>query len=745
MNPALQQQSVFHLTGKRPVTGLDAIDGLGLRPALLGRYRDLTKLRYDFPVVLVEGTPGSCVRSLSEVIDTLLRAIARPGIEGEGLRKHVLRIEREIRRLLASGARGLLSALWDQAVAQLASQPEFTLAEYLQHVRSELQVDGELADCDEQLPARLLTHAWRAAHDRKCRSRRAEIDALIVKLTDILRADFLRSDAGCRPESLKASLGSRHHELFDFEAMSRLLRHSTGTTRLPDTRRRRIEWALSALRSQRFFGGGGDVAASQASADRWGFAFGDATEAIHAFRQRLPAMVELIKAMSLAALEADGRYEESTHDAFFDAFDERALGPRDLELFPGYLVHLAAGRGGGAVQLTLMELLSSGIPVKALVQIDDIFEDSGLGDRHFAFGVRSMQLASTAIGLNDCFVLQATSSSLFQLRGSIERGMSYPGAALFSVFSGAAARAAHLPCYLVSAAAMQSRAFPAFTYDPAAGPDLADRFSLEANPQPEVDWPVAQLQFADANLQRVIEPVAFTLADFVACDMRYARHFARVPHAAWSENMVPVAEWLARPPAADSDRIPYLPAIDAEDVLQRVIADDKVIQAARRCRESWHRLQELGGVHSSHAERLLAREKLSWEAGKREEIAAIRATAAPPAPAGAAAGDASIAPAEPLRADNAAAAPAAAERSKDEAWIETIRCSSCNECTQINDRMFAYNDNKQAYIKDLGAGTYRQLVEAAETCQLSIIHPGKPRDANEPGLAELLERALPFL
>jgi hypothetical protein len=59
--------------------------------------------------------------------------------------------------------------------------------------------------------------------------------------------------------------------------------------------------------------------------------------------------------------------------------------------------------------------------------------------------------------------------------------------------------------------------------------------------------------------------------------------------------------------------------------------------------------------------------------------------------------------------------------------------------------MFAYNDNKQAYIADVRAGTYRQLVEAAEACQVAIIHPGKPLDPSEPGLDELLERAKPFL
>ena len=82
--------------------------------------------------------------------------------------------------------------------------------------------------------------------------------------------------------------------------------------------------------------------------------------------------------------------------------------------------------------------------------------------------------------------------------------------------------------------------------------------------------------------------------------------------------------------------------------------------------------------------------------------------------------------------------------SPDEAWIETARCPSCNECQLINDKMFVYNENKQAYIGDLKAGTYRQLVEAAESCQVSIIHPGKPFNPNEPGLDELVERAKAF-
>jgi ferredoxin len=93
----------------------------------------------------------------------------------------------------------------------------------------------------------------------------------------------------------------------------------------------------------------------------------------------------------------------------------------------------------------------------------------------------------------------------------------------------------------------------------------------------------------------------------------------------------------------------------------------------------------------------------------------------------------------------AAVAEAEPARDPDQAYIETIRCSTCNECTQLNPRMFAYNENKQAYIADLKAGSYKELVEAAESCQVSVIHPGKPWDPTEPGLEELVERAKPFL
>jgi pyruvate-ferredoxin/flavodoxin oxidoreductase len=92
-----------------------------------------------------------------------------------------------------------------------------------------------------------------------------------------------------------------------------------------------------------------------------------------------------------------------------------------------------------------------------------------------------------------------------------------------------------------------------------------------------------------------------------------------------------------------------------------------------------------------------------------------------------------------------ASAPAAVEEALGvDPWIETARCTTCNECTNLNSRMFAYDDNKQAYIRDPRAGTFAQLVTAAERCAAGLIHPGSPLNPGEKDLEKWIARAAPF-
>jgi ferredoxin len=728
MATKFREQVVFHLTGKPVGEGLSAVDDR-LRPALLAPYRDLTRLRYDYPVVLIDDSAQpDYVASLGSLVNRVLAELAPRGIEGERLRRQVLRLERELRVLLAAGASGNLSDLWKLAAQRIGKQDE--VAQLLVgRVAESLGADGALVDCDDALPARLIRQAWRAVHAEKSREFRALADRLIRQLSDIQRSAFIRSAAGRQPEALKSAVGALHTDAFDFDAMSRLVTRGAPQDDLPAARRKRIGAVLETLRSQRFYvdpnhaGNSGSVLA---------FEFTDCASAAAAYRERLPQIVDVVKAIAIAELEVAGDYVEADHDPFFERYDADSLNSTDLALFPDYLVCIPPDRTDAPENAGLMGMLSAGLPIKVLVIAADLLEDASIGTGQFAFGVRSARLATTAMALGGMFVLQSPSSNLYALRDRVRHGMRCREPALFSVFAGTPAKAATMPAYLSAATAMDARAFPAFTYDAAAGDNWATRFSLENNRDRDADWPTESLEYADDDLQRRDERVAFTFADFALADRRYARHFATVPRSRWSAAMLPAAQWLDLPEGQQADRIPYLWAIDTEDRLHRVIVDQKLMQATRRCRLLWHRLQEHAGINDSHAAALLAQERAGWEASQPAGAAAAAATptAAPP------------------KAAKSPAAPAPAEATlppKDEAWIETSRCPSCNECQNINPRMFAYNENKQAYIKDIAAGTYRQLVEAAESCQVAIIHPGKPRDPSEPGLAELIERAKPFL
>ena len=737
MAAKFQDQTVFHMTGKRAGDGLAELSA-EFRPALLAAYRDLTRLRYDYPVVLLErDAGGEYVKSLSSVMGELIAEIAPRGIEGERLRKQLLRLEREIRGLVAGGATGTLTELWPQAADQAAGRDD-NVREILKRAVESLDVDGDVLDCTGALTARFLTRAWQNVHAEKAGQFRVLVDHLVRKLSDILRAAFVHSQAGQQPAALKSGFGSLHDDVFDFSAMSRLVTRNVPKDELPASRRQRIEWALSVLRSQPFYP---DLKGSGVEAP-YEFTFSNCATAMEAHRTRLPKLVEVVKAIAMAELEARGGYVEADHDAFFERYDEHSLTADDLAQFPDYLVCIPPERNDAPENAALMEMLSAGMPVKVLVQHTDLLEEAAIGQGHFAFGIRSARLATTAMGLGGMFVMQSTVSNLYALRDRVRRGMGCRGPALFSLFTGSPAEASALPSYLTAAAAMKSRAFPAFTYDANAGTNWATRFSFENNRNPEDDWPVEEFEYADEDLQRVQEQVRFTYADFVLCDRRHAHHFAVVPRERWTAAMVPVADWLGLSEREAAERIPYVLAVDASDRLRRVIVDSRLVQATRRCVLLWHRLQEHGGIHNSHAEQALARERAAWEEQKRQELDALKQAASAVAPSAAAsAAPAPVAPASPTAEAVAEAAPPPS----DEPWIETIRCSSCNECQNINDKLFGYNENKQAYIKDVNAGTYRHMIEAAEACQVAIIHPGKPKNPKEPGLEELLERAKPFL
>ena len=659
MHSEINAPLAFHLTGIKSAEEIEPVESLGLRPALLAPYRDLSQLRYDFPLVLADKpVDGEFAKPLSTLVDAALEKIT-----DERARTQALKKEREIRAHAAMES-GSLQRLWN--------------------IQPALSIEGQVVDCDAVLPVRFFTAAWSAVQAEKTRRFHEEADRLILQLGNILAADLAHADEGRTPEKLAASLAATD-DSFDTKALSRLLSKALPERRLPKSRSRRIRSLVGTLKAQRFFAG------SQAASRPYSFLFYGCAAALQAMRERRTATVELTQAMAAARLEARGEYVEAVHDPLLRGLADVAL---DSALVPDYLVCISAQSLKLPAEASgLAELLESGLPVKVLVQHDDLLE------KRTALCAQARLVMGMALGLNDVFFLQSAASNLYPLRSRVLRGLEYPGTALFSVFSGASGRIEGLSPYLVSAAAMESRAFPAFSYDPSARGERWERYSLENNPQPEGDWVTHRLDFEDGEHQRASDELPFTLTDFTSLDARYAGFFAAVPRE-----------------KLNGQDVPTLRMVDGENRLQTVIVAEPLVRAAERCLDAWHGLQSLA---------------------KRPAVVEVQPVVEAPAPAPAPVPEAAKPAAAPVA--EAPKAPAG-----DAPYIETPRCTTCEECVKINNRLFVYDANKQAYIADVNAGTYKDLVEAAENCQVSIIHPGKPNNPDEPGLDELLKRAEAF-
>ncbi|NDR59714.1 ferredoxin [Aliiruegeria sabulilitoris] len=708
-----------------------------LRPALFARYADLANLRHDYPLVLVDfGEGRPLVRPLSRIIDETLRLVAPKDLTGEAMRQQLLQLEADIRGRVLAGEEARLSDFWRDCTAEMirakGEGPFGGLDNNFEIARKRLPYDGLVIGCNGETPAKVLSHAWSAKQAAKARRFRRVVDSLILRLSDILKSDHMKSDEAHGAEALEAAMGATADGSIDFGALSAVLERARPEDRLPVDRVARIRDALQVLKGQPFYGPGRASDTTPCKRDPYNYTFDTCSAALDAYRDRLPDVLAFTKALTIAELEVENKYRPELHDQILARFDESDMSAEQINMLPSALVCLRDGETVSAETARSFEALACGLPITVLVQVDDLLGPTSPEPPVNSFGAGTARLAAMAMGLNNAFVCQTSSAHINRMIDGLERGMRYEGPALFSIYSGATPNVPDVEPYILSAAATEARAFPSFTYDPSAGSDWASRFSLAGNPEAEKDWPVHEVVYENAKGERQAETLAFTFADFAICDSRYTR-FCHLSDACEDAlDRISAAEWLSCVPDTDPTRSPCVRVIDPEDQLFSVVVDTKIAEAASRCIDAWRRLQELAGINNSHSRRALAEERLKREAAAAQDAApAAKAVETVTKPVETPAAPEPAAPVDQGSADGAA-------------WIETPRCTTCNECVQTNDKLFAYNENMQAYVADPDGGTYRQLVEAAESCQVSIIHPGLPRNPDEPDLPELIERAAAF-
>ncbi len=767
----------FLLSGHRP-SGAQPIPA-GHWPALLFDYRDLSRLRHDYPILQADDAHDGTPRPLSTIVDELIVEVGEGGDEEERLKRHLYRLESAIKSLAEQKTGKRLSELWDSATESLLSEKNLSatrkqrLQTNLMLARQALQTDGELLSCRPDVPSQFFTAATTSFWRDRCEGWREDMEALVSRLKDVLRADFDHSPAATSPQHLRESAGVADD--MDFEAMSDILRDIQLGERLSEARRERITKALSIiLEVQPLFG----IAPSEEELFSTAPIVDDIDAAVHQYKRRMDAMTSFFKAVEIAQLEIENRYREESHDAYFAGFDESFLSDEQRSLCPPLTMHLSQKHLSDAKAGTVLKILASGLPIKLLVEVDDLCPRE-LDTQSVSAAWRS-RLAVMAMALSDVYVLQCTVAHPLHLRPGFLEGLRYQGPALFNVYVGT--KHSRLPAYFDAATATESRVFPTFRFDPGAGDKQADCMNILENPYPEIDWPAKTFRYSSAEDGEATTELVFMPADFLFCDTRIARHFWYAPPAMWHSDMLLLQEYLQLDAASTEAKIPYLTTVDADGQIGRVVMTRWVISSVLKMAQRWRNLQESGGINNSFALKLLAEEKQQLDDDKACEVAAleqeysgkldedlgaltqeIAARIAAQLMSGAVEGVTtmpSLAPVAPMPAQAVPSAPAEQppqeapveveaveeeeELSFDDPYIDTALCTSCNECTDMYPHIFNYDDNKQAYITDATAGPYRELVLAAEICPVRIIHPGKPNNPDEPNLEEWIKRAAPF-
>ncbi|MHC4958920.1 MAG: 2-oxoacid:acceptor oxidoreductase family protein [Planctomycetota bacterium] len=667
-----------------------------------------------------------------------------------------------------------------------------------ENYRSMVGGDGACMGCGEKTAIHLVLSAVYAMMLPRVEKRVAKLDDLIAKL-DAKARGLLASDANLDDlASLKVPADKKD----EVERIAGMLRA------LKDLRWRYTEGPAGKGRAHLGFAnstGCSSVWGSTYPYNPYPFPwvnhlFQDAPSiAIGLFEGHMRRMADGFASVRRAELELDGRYDAAVDEPGLNRLTWQEFTDEEFALCPPIF---AVGGDGAMMDIgfqNLSRLMASGKPIRVIVLDTQVYSNTGgqactsgftgqvsdmaeFGGAHHGKEEVRKELSLIAMAHRGTYVLQSAQAASSHLMAGVLKGLNVRRPAIFLL---------HCPCppehgigddasFHQSKLAIESRAFPILRYDPDAGDTLAECLDLDGNPAMDDEWPAYELKYVDDDGAEQSITLPLTIADWAATEARFKKHFKKIgPDMFEGRELVAFHEYLQRPEDELEDEVPFIQALDNERRLIRMAVSPEIVELAKDRLGFWSQLCQIaGGVADQQEERFddeietlraeyeqkiadlkarypqlvarrLAEGLLKASKGRGMEAILADAAAAPALP------PAPVAPVAPMAAGPAGAVavaeapPVAAPVEDDddlgmEPYIESARCTTCNECTNINAQLFAYNEKKQAYIKDASAGTFKQIVQAAERCPVRIIHPGTPLNPKEKGLDKWLKRAEPF-
>ncbi|MGI9236795.1 MAG: ferredoxin [Woeseiaceae bacterium] len=766
----------------------------GVLPALLNPYRDAAAIRYQYPLYLLPPDGDSVLAApMSEHLSNSLDVLAPDTDDARILKDNLPWLERYLREKLTGSDPVDAPSLFQDAATALQQHLDLDpgsrekLDTDLERLKGTLEAGGEFLGYGPRVSLHLMVHAIRHRHDQAREEFCQQIKKHVYGLRSLLEVEKAKAADAKQPDNVKNSVGPGSR-FFDTGAFAGMLeQRAQGSLTMSVERRARIEDALTELQAWgddpvqvRFVGEFDDPFFSKLSTVQLVDSDDPCTTAADVFERDAARFARLFAAVRVAALENNNSYDPAVHDSWFAGFDWQAFSSEEMQLVTPVVALVSANYLAGDGLPAFSRLLGSRAPVHVLSWVR-AYDNPAAKPGEGPFDAYRFELAYFGIGHRQIVVAQTSAARHEDLLSGFLCALHSNRASLHLINRGTQSKTKKrlLDPWFVASAALESRAHPFILVNPDAGDHAAERVSFDGNPQAENDWPIEKLEYRNADGEVTEMHLAFTFADYALLMPALHNHFRSVPTGFDSEDLVPVDRYLGLDEALVDRLVPYVWSIDDQGVLGRLAVSHALVFACRDRLNYWRSLQELAGIHNFYVEeaieRVIEEQRAADEADREqimkaheEELESVRSEAADTVMGqlvdvlmGADLSDmvgggsplASMPAKEMVDAPLPAEAPAEIteaepeveeEISFDEPWLDTEMCTTCDDCMDINKMMFVYNDNKQAILKDPSAGTFADLVAAAEICPAKCIHPGKPMNPDEPDLEELIARAEPF-
>jgi len=274
-----------------------------------------------------------------------------------------------------------------------------------------------------------------------------------------------------------------------------------------------------------------------------------------------------IRLLRRAKLEADGKYKPHLHDAQISSLTWEDLNDTERAACPNIFL-VGDHRSLNERSLSAWSvLLNSNMPVRIVV-LDST--DTVTPHLHASALAKVALLSMT---YRNAFVMQSSLTTPQHFHDGLVSGFKVSGPALFHL---------HVPD---SAAAdellLQSRTFPAITFDASAKGVFGNLIDLSANP------PAAES--------------TLTFADWAFTQECFKHHFAVLDDDISAA--VPLSKWLGEE-AENNDAVPYIEQILADGVTRKISVSADVSKASILIRDQWRLLQEISGELTPFTEKV---------------------------------------------------------------------------------------------------------------------------------------------